>query len=184
LGQTLDDAVGEAFDKVAKALGLGYPGGPVISKLALDGDPGAIPFPRALINSKDFRFSLSGLKTAVVTYIRQEQEAGRELNKPDLAASFQQAVIDVQVAKALDAMELTGATTFCLGGGVAANRALRSAYEQAMAPRGMRVVLPAQIACTDNAAMIAAVALDRYKAGRFARLDEDASANTDLEQPY
>ena len=184
LGQTLDDAVGEAFDKVAKALGLGYPGGPVISKLAEQGDPFAISFPRALINSKDYRFSLSGLKTAVVTYIRNEQEASRTLNLPDLAASFQQAIIDVQVAKALDALEHTGTRTFCLGGGVAANKALRDAYKNKLEPRGIRVIAPAQVACTDNAAMIAAVALDRYRDKRFATLADDALASVDLEQPY
>ena len=184
LGQTLDDAVGEAFDKVAKALGLGYPGGPAISRLAETGDPRAIPFPRALINSKDLRFSLSGLKTAVVTYIRQEQRAGRTLNMSDIAASFEAAVIDVQVAKALDALEQTRATTFCLGGGVAANRALRKAYCDAMQPRGIRVIMPEQLACTDNAAMIAAVALDRYREGRFASLDTDAFAHANLEHQY
>ena len=184
LGQTLDDAVGEAFDKVAKALGLGYPGGPVISKLAAQGNPKAIDFPRALINSKDFRFSLSGLKTAVITYIRQEQEAGRELKVPDLAASFEQAVIDVQVSKALDALEQTGTKTFCLGGGVAANKALRAAYRKAFEPRGIRFVAPARNACTDNAAMIAAVALDRYHQGLFASLSDDALAGADLELTY
>jgi len=184
LGQTLDDAVGEAFDKVAKALGLGYPGGPIISRLAEQGNPTAIGFPRALIHSRDFRFSLSGLKTAVVSYIKHEQEAGRELNLPDLAASFEQAVIDVQVAKALDALEQTGTTTFCLGGGVAANKALRAAYQKAFEPRGIRFVAPARNACTDNAAMIASVALDRYKLGCFAQLADDALANVNLEQPY
>ena len=130
LGATIDDAVGEAFDKVAKALGLGYPGGPVISREAAKGDPNAIPFPRAMMHSGDLRFSLSGLKTAVVTYINNERAAGRELNVPNICASFQQAVVDVQVKKAEMALEQTGARTFCLGGGVAANPALRDAYEQ------------------------------------------------------
>ena len=120
LGATIDDAVGEAFDKVAKALGLGYPGGPVISREAAKGDPHAIPFPRAMMHSGDLRFSLSGLKTAVVTYINNERAAGRELNVPNICASFQQAVVDVQVKKAEMALEQTGARTFCLGGGVAA----------------------------------------------------------------
>ncbi len=184
LGQTLDDAVGEAFDKVAKALGLGYPGGPVISRLAAQGDPGAIDFPRALLHSKDLRFSLSGLKTSVITYIKQEQAAGRTLVLADIAASFQQAVIDVQTAKALKALEQTGAKTFCLGGGVAANRALRKAYQDVLQTKGYRVIFPPDIACTDNAAMIAAVALDRYHSRRFMSLADDAHAQADLEQAY
>ncbi|MCL1847191.1 MAG: tRNA (adenosine(37)-N6)-threonylcarbamoyltransferase complex dimerization subunit type 1 TsaB [Coriobacteriia bacterium] len=184
LGQTLDDAVGEAFDKTAKALGLGYPGGPVISKLATQGDPRAIDFPRALLHSHDYRFSLSGLKTAVITYIKAEQAVGRPLNLPNIAASFQQAVIDVQVAKALMALEETGCTTFCIGGGVAANRALRDAYCQAMDSKGFNVVLPPNSACTDNAAMIALVALDRYNKKNFMSLADDAFAQSDLEKPY
>jgi N6-L-threonylcarbamoyladenine synthase len=184
LGQTLDDAVGEAFDKVAKALGLGYPGGPVISKLAEQGDAKAIDFPRAMLHSHDYRFSLSGLKTAVITYIKGEQERGNALDLPNVAASFQQAVIDVQVAKALTALEETGCTTFCLGGGVAANKALRDAYAAAMEKRGIRVVFPPNIACTDNAAMIAIVALDRFARGDFMDLGDDAHAHADLEQPY
>ena len=184
LGTTIDDAVGEAFDKVAKALGLGYPGGPVISKLATQGDPKAIRFPRAMMHSGDLRFSLSGLKTAVITYIHQQQQAGAELNLPDIAASFQAAVIDVQVAKAETALDETGAREFCLGGGVAANPALRAAYLDACGKRGVRVTMPPASACTDNAAMIALVALDRYRKGAFAGLDCDACAHTDLEEPY
>jgi N6-L-threonylcarbamoyladenine synthase len=184
LGQTLDDAVGEAFDKVAKALGLGYPGGPVISRLAEQGDPAAFDFPRALLHSHDYRFSLSGLKTAVITFIKREREAGRTLNLPDLAASFQQAVIDVQVAKALAALEETACATFCLGGGVAANRALREAYEEEMTRRGVRVLFPPGNACTDNAAMIARVALDRFCQGKFMGLGDDAFARGDLECAY
>jgi N6-L-threonylcarbamoyladenine synthase len=184
LGQTLDDAVGEAFDKIAKALGLGYPGGSVISRLAEQGNPQALDFPRALLHSHDYRFSLSGLKTAVITFIKKEQEARRELNLPDIAASFQQAVIDVQVAKALAALEETGCTTFCIGGGVAANKALRVAYEKVMAARGIHVVFPPHNACTDNASMIARVALDRFRNGSFMRLDDDAFAQADLELKY
>ncbi len=184
LGATIDDAVGEAFDKVAKALGLGYPGGPVISKLAAEGDPRAIPFPRAMLHSGDLRFSLSGLKTAVTSYIAGEQEAGRELNLPDIAASFQQAVIDVQIAKAKTALRDTGTPTFCLGGGVAANPALRAAYERLCAEEGVRLVMPPLSACGDNAGMIALVALDRYREGRFFGLDADALAHASLDEPY
>lgn len=184
LGSTIDDAVGEAFDKVAKALGLGYPGGPVISRFAAEGDPRAIPFPRAMMHSGDFRFSLSGLKTAVVTYINRERDAGRELNVPDIAASFQQAVVDVQVKKGEAALRKTGAPTFCLGGGVAANPVLRAAYEEMCSRLGVRLVMPPLSACGDNAGMIALVALDRYRQGRFFGLDADALAHADLDKPY
>lgn len=184
LGETIDDAVGEAFDKVAKALGLGYPGGPIISEYAAQGNPAAIPFPRAMMHSGDLRFSLSGLKTAVVTYIRERESAGDELDIPDICASFQAAVIDVQVAKACTALDMTGAKEFCLGGGVAANRELREAYERACAERGVRLTMPPLSACTDNAAMIALVAVDRYRQGKFFDLDADAQAHADLEEPY
>lgn len=184
MGSTLDDAVGEAFDKVAKAMGLGYPGGPVISKLAAEGDASAIDFPRAMLHSGDLRFSLSGLKTAVITYLRNEEAAGRTVDKADVAASFQQAVIDVQVAKAEMALKLTGAKEFCLGGGVAANPALRAAYGVMCEKLGVRLTLPPMSACTDNAGMIALVALDRYRAKRFFGLDADAQAHVDIDRPY
>lgn len=184
LGATIDDAVGEAFDKVAKALGLGYPGGPVISREAAKGDPNAIPFPRAMMHSGDLRFSLSGLKTAVVTYINNECAAGRELNVPNICASFQQAVVDVQVKKAEMALEQTGARTFCLGGGVAANPALRDAYEQLCERLHVRLTLPPLSACGDNAGMIALVALDRHNQGKFFTLEADAQAHANLDEPY
>ena len=184
LGTTIDDAVGEAFDKVAKALGLGYPGGPVISREAAKGNPKAVAFPRAMLHSGDLRFSLSGLKTAVVTYINKERDAGRELNIPDIAASFQQAVIDVQVAKAKRALEQTGAREFCLGGGVAANPVLRAAYRDLCNRMKVRLTLPPMSACTDNAGMIALVALDRYKQEKFYPLNADAQAHTNLDDPY
>ncbi|WP_270548294.1 tRNA (adenosine(37)-N6)-threonylcarbamoyltransferase complex transferase subunit TsaD [Eggerthella lenta] len=184
LGATIDDAVGEAFDKVAKALGLGYPGGPAISREAAKGDPNAIPFPRAMMHSGDLRFSLSGLKTAVVTYINNERAAGRELNVPNICASFQQAVVDVQVKKAEMALEQTGARTFCLGGGVAANPALRDAYEQLCERLHVRLTLPPLSACGDNAGMIALVALDRHNQGKFFPLEADAQAHANLDEPY
>ena len=164
LGQTIDDAVGEAFDKVAKALGLGYPGGPVISKYAAQGNKKAIHFPRAMMHSGDYRFSLSGLKTAVITYIEGENKAGRPINLPDLAASFEAAVIDVQVAKALTAVDETGSSDFCVGGGVAANPQLREAYRRKFGRRGVRVTVPPMKACGDNGAMIALVALRSWQA--------------------
>ncbi|MDO4290440.1 MAG: tRNA (adenosine(37)-N6)-threonylcarbamoyltransferase complex transferase subunit TsaD [Eggerthellaceae bacterium] len=184
LGATIDDAVGEAFDKVAKALGLGYPGGPVISKSAAQGNAQAIAFPRAMMHSGDLRFSLSGLKTAVVTYVNGERAAGRELSVPDVCASFQQAVVDVQVAKAKRALEETGARTFCLGGGVAANPVLRAAYEDLCAKMRVRLVMPPLHSCGDNAGMIALVALDRYRQGKFFGLDADALAHADLDEAY
>lgn len=184
LGATIDDAVGEAFDKVAKALGLGYPGGPVISKYAATGNPKAIAFPRAMMHSGDLRFSLSGLKTAVMTHINNEKQAGRSLNIPDIAASFQQAVVDVQVSKARHALEETGAEVFCLGGGVAANPALRNAYQEMCRKRGVRLIMPPLRSCGDNAGMIALVALDRYRQGKFFGLDADAFARADLDKPY
>ena len=184
LGTTIDDAVGEAFDKVAKALGLGYPGGPVISRYGAKGDPRAIAFPRAMIHSGDLRFSLSGLKTAVVTYINGEREAGRELNVPDICASFEAAVVDVQVAKAKRALEMTGARTLCVGGGVAANPVLRASYERMCSKAGVRLVLPPLSACGDNAGMIALVALDRFRQKKFFSFDFDAKAHVNLDEPY
>ena len=180
LGQTIDDAVGEAFDKVAKALGLGYPGGPVISRLAEKGNPRAIHFPRAMMHSGDYSFSLSGLKTAVITYIEGENRAGRPINLPDLAASFEAAVVDVQVAKAKAAVEQTGVSDICIGGGVAANPALRSAYEKTFAKMGVRVTVPPMRACGDNAAMIGIPALRSFLAGNFAELTLDAQPNAPL----
>ena len=180
LGATIDDAVGEAFDKVAKALGLGYPGGPVISKLSAQGNSKAIHFPRAMMHSGDYSFSLSGLKTAVITYIEGENRAGRAINLPDLAASFEAAVIDVQVAKAATAVEETGVTDFCVGGGVAANPGLRAAYKRALEKRGVRVTVPPMRACGDNAAMIGIAALRSYNAGSFSPLTLDADPNAPL----
>lgn len=180
LGETLDDAVGEAFDKVAKALGLGYPGGPIISRLAETGDPKAIEFPRALNRKGDYRFSLSGLKTAVVNYIEQETAAGRTIHVPDLAASFEAAVFDVQYKKAWAALRETGAREYCIGGGVAANPHLRKMMMKKLGRQGVRVTLPPQGACTDNAAMIAEVARRKFERGEFAPLSIDADPNMTL----
>ena len=180
LGQTIDDAVGEAFDKVAKALGLGYPGGPVISRLAEKGNRKAIHFPRAMMHSGDYSFSLSGLKTSVITYINNENRAGRAINLPDLAASFEAAVIDVQVAKAAEAVSKTGARDFCVGGGVAANPQLREAYKRKFGRMHVRVTVPPLTACTDNAAMIALVAKRKLDLGEFSDPSMDATPNMSL----
>ena len=177
LGRTLDDAAGEAFDKVAKLLGLGYPGGPVISRLAADGDPGAVPFPRAMLRSGDFDVSLSGVKTAVIQYVERERASGRPLNLPDIAASFQAAVVDVQVAKTVRAAEERGVRSVVLAGGVAANPSLREHLRTALSARGIALSVPDIDLCTDNATMIAAAAHDHVAAGRFIGLGADAAPN-------
>ena len=180
LGSTLDDAVGEAFDKVAKALGLGYPGGPVISKYAKTGNRKAIDFPRAMMHSGDLKFSLSGLKTAVVTYINKQQEAGMEIDLPDLAASFEAAVVDVLVSKSLTACKQTGAKVLCIGGGVAANPMLREELKTKLERKHIRVIMPELSDCADNASMIASVALDLYRDGEFGSLADDPVAHLPL----
>jgi N6-L-threonylcarbamoyladenine synthase len=151
LGQTLDDAAGEAFDKVARFLGLGYPGGPAIDREATTGDPGAVDFPRALRDS-GYDFSFSGLKTAVVRFVEREPTTPTN----DIAASFQEAVVDVLVAKARRAVAETGAKGLCLAGGVAANSLLRARVEAACEDDGVVALVPSRAMCTDNAAMIAA----------------------------
>jgi len=181
LGETLDDAVGEAFDKVAKVLGLGYPGGPVISRLAEEGNPEAIPFPRAMMHSKDHSFSLSGLKTAVVNYIRRERDAGREVDIRDVAASFQAAVNDVQVAKALTAAQECGVDRFILGGGVAANKVLRDLLQSRLAEEGVTLHVPSLDLCTDNAVMIAAAGTFRFLKGERLSLDSEAEPGLRLD---
>jgi N6-L-threonylcarbamoyladenine synthase len=151
VGQTLDDAAGEAFDKVARFLGLGYPGGPAIERAAVSGDPGAFAFPRALLG-EGFDFSFSGLKTSVLQAVRRHPDASDH----DVAASFQRAVVEVLVAKAADAAVAVGARGVCLAGGVAANGVLRGALGEACARLGLPAYLPSLATCTDNAAMIAA----------------------------
>jgi N6-L-threonylcarbamoyladenine synthase len=159
LGQTVDDAAGEAFDKVARFLGLGYPGGPLIDRVAREGDPNAIPFPRPMLNDGD-DFSFSGLKTAVVQWVHKHPEA----EVADIAASFQAAVVDVLVTKLLRAAARTGIGTVVIGGGVAANSALRAGVFAGAAAAGVGVVVPRAELCTDNAAMVAATAAWRFRA--------------------
>jgi len=153
LGRTIDDAAGEAFDKVARFLGLGYPGGPAIDRIALEGDPTAIDFPRAMLHD-GLDFSFSGLKTSVVNHVRKNPNA----STPDVAASFQAAVVDVLVTKARRAADVVGARTLVLGGGVAANSLLRTRFADACVEDGRRGLLPSRAMCTDNAAMIGSAA--------------------------
>ena len=163
LGSTLDDAAGEAYDKVSRLLGLGYPGGPVVDKLAQRGEPN-ISFPRALSRADDLRgehrynFSFSGLKTAVARYVEAAERAGEVISVEDVCASFQEAVVDVLTAKAIMACEDTGARTLLLGGGVAANSRLRELAQERCDARGIELRVPRFALCTDNGVMIAALA--------------------------
>ncbi|HEX6207301.1 MAG TPA: tRNA (adenosine(37)-N6)-threonylcarbamoyltransferase complex transferase subunit TsaD [Actinomycetota bacterium] len=165
VGQTLDDAAGEAFDKIARFLGLGFPGGPALDNLAQEGDPEAIRFPRAMAGSGDYDFSLSGLKTAVIRHVRREREAGREIPMADLAASFQEAIVDVQVQKTFAAAQERAVETVLLGGGVVANTRLRARMSEEARRRGVRLHYPPPELCTDNAAMIASAGYFRIRRG-------------------
>ena len=177
LGQTIDDAAGEAFDKVARFLDLGYPGGPAIDAVALNGDPDAIRFPRAMTDDPDnLDVSFSGLKTAVTNYVRKHPDVG----SADVAASFQMAVVDVLVRKARRAAEMVGATGIVLGGGVAANSLLREEILGAGAADGIRGFLPSRAMCTDNAAMIAAAGWHRLGSDGPTSLDSGATPNLKL----
>jgi N6-L-threonylcarbamoyladenine synthase len=176
LGQTIDDAAGEAFDKVARFLGLGYPGGPAIDRLAMDGDPTAIAFPRAMLD-EGYDFSFSGLKTAVINYVRKQPE----VSTADVAASFQQAVVDVLLAKAERATHDLGAHGLVLAGGVAANSQLREkALDVCTANGSLRCFLPSRSMCTDNAAMVAATAWWRLRSDGPTPLDAAADPNLGL----
>lgn len=168
LGETIDDAAGEAFDKSASLLGLGYPGGPALSRLAESGRPEAYPLPRPMLRSGDLNFSFSGLKTAVVTLVREMASGSGSLSasqKADIAASFQAAVVDVLLAKCLGAMEVTGARDLVVAGGVGANRQLRDRLQHEAAKIGCKAIFPPPNLCTDNGAMIAHAAALRWESG-------------------
>ena len=165
LGHTRDDAAGEAFDKVARAVGLGYPGGPKIDKCAVDGDPEAIRFPRAKVAGSTYDFSFSGLKSAVLNYLNGAKMKGEEICVPDVAASFQKAVVDVLVEHSMKAIDEYHVEKFAIAGGVASNTALRSAMEKACRKKGVAFYRPSPILCTDNAAMIGSAAYYDYMRG-------------------
>lgn len=179
LGETLDDAAGEAFDKIARFLDLGYPGGPAIDKLARRGNPDAIAFPRAL-SGKGLDFSFSGLKTAVVRHVRRTEQAGEKSTRSDIAASFQEAVVDVQVEKALRAAADAGVDTVVLGGGVAANTRLRARLGAEATARGLKLVVPDPKLCVDNGAMIAAAGHFRLLRGEATPLAASADPSLPL----
>ncbi len=179
LGGTIDDAAGEAFDKLARYLGLGYPGGPVIDELSESGDPTAVDFPRALAD-RPFDLSFSGLKTAVVTWAEQAGDAGELPPLPDVAASIQEAIVDALVAKTFNAVDETGVRVVAGGGGVLANRRLRQRLGEEAAARGVELYLPSPRLCTDNGAMIAAAAAFRLAAGDTAGWDAEVDASLKL----
>lgn len=180
IGRTRDDAAGEAFDKVARAIGLGYPGGPKIDKLAKEGNPDAILFPRAKVAENEFDFSFSGLKSAVLNYINGCAMKGIEVNKADVAASFQKAVIDVLVEHSLHGVKECGMNKFAIAGGVASNSSLRAAFEEQCQSRGIEFYHPSPVYCTDNAAMIGVAGYYEFIKGNRSGLDLNAVPNLKL----
>ncbi|HHV71351.1 MAG TPA: tRNA (adenosine(37)-N6)-threonylcarbamoyltransferase complex transferase subunit TsaD [Clostridia bacterium] len=180
IGTTRDDAAGEAFDKVARVLNLGYPGGPAIDKLAREGNPKAIELPRARLKNDPYGFSFSGLKTAVLNYVNRCEQKGEKVHLPDLAASFQQAVIDVLVNNTVLAAKNYNVKTILLAGGVAVNSQLRSEMKEKAQAEGIGVLYPSPILCTDNAAMVACLAYYKMRQGKFAPWSLNATARLPL----
>lgn len=180
LARTRDDAAGEAFDKVSRVLGFGYPGGPAIQKAAEKGNPEAIHFPRVNLKDNGFDFSFSGVKTAVLNYINNAEQKGEEINKYDIAASFQEAVVDVLSEHLIECAKLTGADKVALAGGVAANVPLRERVKNKAAEEEMGFYFPNMKLCTDNAAMIGCAAFAEYENGVVADLSLNAIANLPL----
>ena len=180
LARTRDYAAGEAFDKVSRVLGFGYPGGPAIQKAAEKGNPEAIHFPRVNLKDNGFDFSFSGVKTAVLNYINNAEQKGEEINKYDIAASFQEAVVDVLSEHLIECAKLTGADKVALAGGVAANVPLRERVKSKAAEAGMGFYFPNMKLCTDNAAMIGCAAFAEYESGVVADLSLNAIANLPL----
>ncbi len=180
VGRTRDDAAGEAFDKVARAIGLGYPGGPKIDKLAKEGNADAIHFPRAKVSENEYDFSFSGLKSAVLNYLNGCQMKGEEVCKADVAASFQKAVIEVLVEHSLHAVKEFGYNKFAIAGGVASNSSLRAAFEEACDRRGVTFYHPSPVLCTDNAAMIGTAGYYEYVKGVRSGFNLNAVPNLKL----
>jgi len=180
IGRTRDDAAGEAFDKVARAIGLGYPGGPKIDKLSKEGNPDAIKFPKGKIEGAPYDFSFSGVKSAVLNYLNSCQMKGEEVNRADIAASFQKSVCDVLVEHAMLAVKDYGMDKFAIAGGVASNSTLREAMKAACEKNGVKFYHPSPIFCTDNAAMIGAAAYYEFLAGTRHGLDLNAVPNLKL----
>lgn len=182
IGKTHDDAAGEAYDKVARAIGLGYPGGPKIDRLSKEGNPQAIAFPRAHVEGCPYDFSFSGLKSAVLNYLNQAEMKGEEVNRADIAASFQAAVVDVLIRHTLLAASEYKVTKIAMAGGVASNSALRAGMQEACQKAGAAFYCPSPIFCTDNAAMIGAAAYYEYKKGVRHGLDLNAIPNLKIGQ--
>ena len=180
IGRTRDDAAGEAFDKVARAIGLGYPGGPKIDKLAKEGNPEAIEFPRAHVDDAPYDFSFSGIKSAVLNYINSANMQGTEINRADVAASFQKAVVDALVSRAVKLAKECGMDKLAIAGGVASNSALRAAVQEECAKNNIRFYSPSPVLCTDNAAMIGAAAYYEYIKGVRHGYDLNAVPNLKL----
>lgn len=180
VGRTRDDAAGEAFDKVARAIGLGYPGGPKIDKLAKEGNPDAIEFPRAHVDDAPYDFSFSGIKSAVLNYINSANMQGKEINHADVAASFQKAVVDALVSRAVRLAKECGMDKLAIAGGVASNSALRAAIQEECTKNNIRFYSPSPVLCTDNAAMIGAAAYYEYIKGVRHGYDLNAVPNLKL----
>ena len=180
LGKTRDDAAGEAYDKVARAIGLGYPGGPKIDKLSKEGDENAIVFPRAKVGGASYDFSFSGLKSAVLNYLNGCEMKEITVNAADVAASFQKSVVDVLLEHSLHAIEEYGFTKFAIAGGVASNSTLRATFERELAKRNVEFYHPSPIFCTDNAAMIGVAGYYEYIAGNRSGYDLNAIPNLKL----
>lgn len=180
LGRTRDDAAGEAFDKVARAIGLGYPGGPKVDKISTEGNPDAIHFPRAKVAESEYDFSFSGLKSAVLNYLNSCEMKGEEINKADVAASFQKAVIDVLTEHSVKAVKHYGYDKFAIAGGVASNSSLRSALERICREEKIAFYYPSPVLCTDNAAMIGAAGYYEYIKGIRHGFDLNAVPNLKL----
>ena len=180
VGRTRDDAAGEAFDKVARAIGLGYPGGPKIDKLAKEGNPDAIEFPRAHVDDAPYDFSFSGIKSAVLNYINSANMQGKQINRADVAASFQKAVVDALVSRAVRLTKECGMDKLAIAGGVASNSALRAAVQEECTKNNIRFYSPSPILCTDNAAMIGAAAYYEYIKGVCHGYDLNAVPNLKL----